>query len=309
MESSTHPGPTGATITQTVTPPGTPHTPAGEVAAGYADIGLAVFPVGNDKRPHRMLGASEDGRGGLHHATRDPRQVAAWWAEDQHARIGVNLGASRLAAFDFEGPAKSGDPAACRAAIEAVFGPDALPPTWTAVTPSGGRHTLYAIPDGVEVRAGRLPVEAPGLDNLRAGGLYVILPAAFPETGHDQDGRYWTAFPGRDPAPVPGWVVELTRPVETPRTPRGEPINPDEGDATRYGAAALRGLWEDVATAPEGTRHATALRCARRAWGLADAGHVTQHAARQVITDAAGRAGLPDHEVAAILQWCEGVAA
>ena len=283
----------------------------GDTAAGYADaLGLHVFPVDPEtKRPHRMLG----GRGGLHHATRDPTWIREWWTTDPHARIGVNLGASRLAAFDFEGPEKGGDPDACRDAIRTAFSGDGLPVTWETVTPSGGRHVLYRVPERVTVKGGKLPVQGPGLDVLRADGLYVIVPAVVPDPAcdgwRDMDGRRWAVFPARDPAPLPEWVIEARTPRPRPKVKRDCVVCPDEGDATRYGRKALEGISRELAGAPEGERHTTAVRVCRRAYGLADEGQVTPAVVRRTVLHAAQRAGLSEAEAVAVVDWCEGVAA
>ncbi len=280
------------------------------VAAGYADtLGLHVFPVDPEsKRPHRMLGE----RGGLHHATRDPDVIARWWREDPRAGIGVNLGASRLAAFDMEGPRKGFDPAACRDAILAAAGPDALPATWETVTPSGGRHILYRVPADAQVSGGKLPVDAPGLDNLRTGGLYIVLPSVVPDPRdpdyRDEVGRRWVAFPDREPAPLPSWVMAARAPTRPPEPMR--PVHLDHGeDASRYAATCLRGMAEDITAAQVGTRHSEVVRCWRHCLTLISDGEVTRDVAVAVILAAARHVGLPDDETEGIIGWGGEVAA
>lgn len=276
--------------------------PAVQAALYYAARGLAVFPCAPaSKAPHAMLGD----RGGLHHATTEPAIIGGWWGSDPRARIGLNLGASGLIAFDLEGPAKGYDPAAIIAALCETYGPDALPATWQAVTPSGGRHLLYRAPEG-EV-PNTLPLEVEGLDRIRHGGSYVVVPAVVAgEIVPDEDGRKWLTGPTplaeSEPAPAPSWLEDVARETARARRKaraavRARGRRPDDVDATPYGEKALMGLWGEVANAPEGLRHSTLTRAAVRARALEAGGHVTGEKWREVLAHAAERCGLPEVEV------------
>jgi putative DNA primase/helicase len=263
-------------------------------------------------------------RGGLHHASCEASTVGAWWGKDPTARIGLNLGASELIAFDLEGPAKGADPAGIMAALCEVFGRDALPATWQAVTPSGGRHLLYKAPKG-DVPS-TLPLEVDGLDRIRHGGSYVVVPAVVAgELVPDADGRQWIAGPSpleeSQPAAAPAWLEDVARETAHARRQaqaavRARGRRPDTADATPYGAKALMGLWGEVANAPEGHRHTALTRAAVRARALEAGGHVTGDKWREVLADAAARCGLPDAEVLGdparggmgILEWAATVA-
>jgi len=295
--------------------------PPVQAALYYAARGLAVFPCApGSKAPHSMLGE----RGGLHHATTQSPLIKGWWGKDPAARIGLNLGASGLIAFDLEGPAKGADPAAIMAAICEAYGPDALPATWQAVTPSGGRHLLYRAPAG-EV-PNTLPLEVEGLDRIRHGGSYVVVPAVVAgEIVPDDEGRRWVAGPtpleDSEPAPAPAWLEDVAHETAHARRAaraavRARGRRPDEADATPYGAKALMGLWGEVAHASEGVRHSTLTRAAVRARALEAGGHVSGEKWREVLADAAARCGLPDAEVSGdpergrlgILEWAATVA-
>jgi len=295
--------------------------PAVQAALYYASRGLAVFPCApGTKAPHAMLGAS----GGLHHASTEPAIIGGWWGNDARARIGLNLGASGLIAFDLEGPAKGADPAAIIAALCDAYGPNALPATWQAVTPSGGRHLLYRAPEG-EV-PNTLPLEVEGLDRIRHGGSYVVVPAVVAgEMVPDDDARRWLSGPSpledTEPAPAPPWLEDVARETARARRKaraavRARGRRPDDADATPYGAKALMGLWSEVAGAGEGSRHETLTRAAVRARALEAGGHVSGEKWREVLADAAARCGLPDAEVfgdpergrLGILEWAATVA-
>jgi len=296
-------------------------TPAVHAALYYASRGLAVFPCApGTKAPHAMLGSS----GGLHHASTEPAIVAGWWGKDARASIGLNLGASGLIAFDLEGPAKGCDPAGIIATLCETYGADALPATWQAVTPSQGRHLLYRAPEGDVPNT--LPLEVEGLDRIRHGGSYVVVPAVVAgEIVPDAEGRRWLSGPSpfedSEPSPAPSWLEDVAR--ETARARREAKASlrsrgrlPGDVDATPYGTKALRGLWGEVAHAPEGQRHSTLTRAAVRARSLEAGGHVTGGKWREVLADAAQRCGLPDAEVfgdpergrLGILEWAATVA-
>ena len=297
--------PTGANLrgTKNATPPPV------QAALIYALEGLHVFPCSpTSKAPHSMLGE----RGGLHHATKETAIIGGWWGKDPHARIGLNLGASGLIAFDLEGPEKGCDPAGIVAALCDAYGPDALPPTWQAVTPSGGWHLIYKAPEG-EVPA-TLPLDVEGLDKVRHGGMYVVIPAVLPgELVPDDEGRRWISGPSplegyTPPADAPAWLAEVA--AETARmrramkaTQRGKGRRPETADATPYGGKALMGLWSEVSTASTGMRHAALMKAAVRARALEAGEHVSGEKWREVLSDAASRAGLPDDEVADVLEW------
>jgi hypothetical protein len=63
------------------------------------------------------------------------------------------------------------------------------------------------------------------------------------------------------------------------------------------------GLWSDVNAAGEGARHAALMKAAVRARALEAGQHVSGEKWREVLADAAARAGLPDDEVADVLEW------
>ena len=292
--------------------------PPVQAALYYAACGLAVFPCAPDsKAPHPMLGGS----GGLHHASTTAAIVGGWWGKDPAARIGLNLGASGLIAFDLEGPEKGADPAAIIAALCDAYGPEALPATWQAVTPSGGRHLLYQAPTGDVPNT--LPVEVEGLDRIRHGGSYVVVPAVLAgEIVPDDEGRSWiTGPPDGQPAPAPGWLDQVAQETAAARlaaqlTPRAGGHYPDTADGTPYGVKAMRGLWGEVANAPEGQRHTVLMRAAVRARALEAGGHVSGEKWREVLAHAAERCGLPAAEVhgdpergtAGVLEWAATVA-
>jgi putative DNA primase/helicase len=133
-----------------------------ESGLDYADRGWPVFAV-NGKVPFA-------GTRGFYDATTDPELIRKLWRERNGSNVAIRTGkASGLIVLDVD-PDADGDHALAR--FEAEHG--ALPPTVEAITPSGGRHLYFALPDGVEVASGA-GVFGPGVD-VRAEGGYVVAP-------------------------------------------------------------------------------------------------------------------------------------
>jgi len=132
-----------------------------EAALLYASAGFWVFPVqayGKLPRPNSH---------GLLDATLDEAHIRAWWDDDPNANIGINCGRSSLLVVDVD-PRNGGDLALKNWTL--VCGP--LPPTLCVLTPGGGKHFYYYVPEERMVRKGKL---CQGVDIQAAGG-YVVAP-------------------------------------------------------------------------------------------------------------------------------------
>lgn len=109
-----------------------------DAAAWYARNGLPVFPrVPGQKKPLVT--------GGLHRATTDPVQVAAWWLKWPNANIGIATGCA-FDVLDADYHPERGEDGIADIATLSGFG---LTRGCVAIatTPSGGRHHLYAPDD------------------------------------------------------------------------------------------------------------------------------------------------------------------
>lgn len=140
-------------------------------ALSLAGIGWPVFPVrltpvtradgsrAVDKRPLVKW---------LEGATLDREQIATWWGQWPDAWVGVHAGRAGIVIVDVD-IAKGDRP---DGAVELEKAGIKLPKTLRYRTRSGGRHHVYAAPEGVKLTiAQNVPV--PGVD-LRAGnGLMV----------------------------------------------------------------------------------------------------------------------------------------
>ncbi len=139
---------------------------------------------------------------GVKDASRNEEWITERW-KDELANIGVACGqASGFWALDVD-PLKGG--AESLAELEAKHGK--LPDTVEAITGSGGRHILFAMPPaGVKIR-NRVGF-APGLDTRSDGGYIIVAPSL-----HESGRRYeWEASSQPDEtsiASAPDWLIEL----------------------------------------------------------------------------------------------------
>lgn len=132
-----------------------------ERALAYIELGWAVFPlIPNTKKPLTKNGFKD--------ATKSVYLVKKWWTDNPDANIAIATGkASELAVVDVD--VKNG-----AKGLESLASLNGYIETLTAITPSGGRHLYYLIPeDGMRCRNGFLP----GID-LKADGGYVVAPGS-----------------------------------------------------------------------------------------------------------------------------------
>jgi P4 family phage/plasmid primase-like protien len=136
----------------------------------YSDLaaeGFATFPIRpNEKSPLTPHGFKD--------ASLDPEQHRAWAEQFPDANIAYATGApsGRLLVIDVDVKNnKSG--ARSYIALEKELGP--LPETRTVLTPSGGFHKLYRLPEGVKIQS-KVGFRD-GID-LRCAGAYCLAPSS-----------------------------------------------------------------------------------------------------------------------------------
>ncbi len=241
--------------------------------------------VGKDKDP--ITGNPIDGTGGLAKATTDEDQIKAWWRKWPDALIGALTGPGMDAfVVDFDViDKKTGEVFELEdriAALEAAIGCP-LPETAMAITPSGGCHLYFALPDVPEgMRLGNSNKRLPFKIDIRgdASGYVIVPPSRRTDMGDgSEDGRYrWEKrYSQVGVAPAPPSLLELLyvpvkgakappRPSaerEAPRAREGAPegtrpadVSQAEYEAVRkYGLSALEEECRRVRTAPSGARN------------------------------------------------------
>ncbi|MEO1472486.1 MAG: bifunctional DNA primase/polymerase [Pseudomonadota bacterium] len=180
----------------------------GAAAAGMADLGLAVIPVGADKRPRI---------GGFNHwkAGPGPETLERWSERFPNDNIGVLAGLSGLLVADVDEADQ----------VEEVS--DLLGPTPLQVRTSRGAHLYYRAPDGRPPAS----LRALGLKaDLISGSKYVVAPPS----RHSSGARY--EFVDAD------WSA--LRDLPEPRTERLEAMLADSrrenaGEGMRQGSRGL----------------------------------------------------------------------
>ena len=138
---------------------------------------------------------------GVKDASRDEEWVRDAWRDEQ-SNIGVACGkASGFWALDVDSLKGGSDSLA-----ELVEKHGKLPDTVEAITGSGGRHLLFALPGEVTIR-NRVGF-APGLDTRSDGGYIIVAPSL-----HESGKRYaWEASSRPDEVAIvaaPDWLLEL----------------------------------------------------------------------------------------------------
>jgi len=153
-------------------------------------------------------------------ATLNESQARAWWAEWPNANIGLATG-HRFFAVDVD-VKKDGDDTWDM--LRSQYG--GLPETIEAITGTGGRHILYALPDfPVQNSVAKL---GPGLDIRGQGGYIVAAPSIHPETKRAYEWDGIAEIEQQTIAPAPAWLLRLIRESEQrklgPRADAGAPI-------------------------------------------------------------------------------------
>lgn len=160
-------------------------------ALEYVARGWKVLPIEEGgKRPACA--------NGVYDATADIDTLKAWFGDGQ-LNIGIATGAvSGLLVLDVD---KKGSGLESLAKLEEEHGKVS---SYTVLTPSGGFHFYFQHNTPMPNRVGFLP----GLD-IRADDGYVVVP---PSIGIGAVHSYKMEVTFKDPAPTPGWLLELLKP-------------------------------------------------------------------------------------------------
>ncbi len=229
-----------------------------------AFLGLPVFPCAFNKTPACS--------GGFHSATDDFHKIQSLFNRENAVLIGVPTGRrSGFVVIDVDAKA---DPAS-DGRVWLDKSEASLPRTRRHATRSGGRHLLFRVPDGVELRntAGRI---APGVD-VRAEGGYIIHP---PSDGY-------TVEDDAEPADMPAWLVDACRPPAPPPAPALARLPGSEGSGGAYARAALDAECEAIRAAGFGTQEATLNAASLKIGGLVAGGELVEGEARGELMAAA----------------------
>jgi hypothetical protein len=166
-------------------------------------------------------------------------------------------------------------------------------------------HLYYDAGDDPRAQSTVRGVVGPMIET-KAGGRYVAAPPSW----HRSGGRYrwprWT-WP---PPPAPEWLLELTKPQHVVPAAAGERHELEPGaSATRYGAAALAGILDELRAAVPYDKEGAGLndtlhRLARRCGRLAAAGQLDEEVTRSELVGMAVALGHPER--GALATWNSG---
>ena len=147
-------------------------------AIKYAEMGLAVFPVRQNKAPYTPHGCKD--------AKKDLRAIKAWWKRYPDANIGIATGSisGGIVVIDIDIDEDKG-----------VYGDESLrewesehgelPETWRAITGRGGYHIYYRSDEKIKNATNLYP----GID-IRGEGGYVVAPPSIHQNGNYYQWEY-----------------------------------------------------------------------------------------------------------------------
>jgi RecA/RadA recombinase len=239
-------------------------SPTHIAALDYAQRGWSVFPVEQPVLGDRESGKKPLTRNGKDDATTDTATIDAWWAQHPNASVAIALDKSGLVALDVDvGLDSQGNAKPGRKSLEEF---DAhLTPTLTAITGGGGLHAIYDAA-GAPIHALKL---REGLDIIGRG--YIVAAPSPHYTG----GQYrWNDV--RAIAPVPD-ILRAAVASKRSAPAKVQSIRQPIGEGGRN-----VGLYK--------------LGCA-----LYDNGIGAEALARALDAENKERAGLPDAELAVII--------
>lgn len=182
-------------------------------ALRYAAHDLAVVPIPYGEKAPRM-------KDWPRLASKDAGQIERWFPAGQPLNLGIATGeASAVFVLDVDvgdnGPETLAE-------LEQRHG--ALPATPMQLTPTGGRHYLFKLPEGAPIKNSVKTLGA-GLDVRGKGGVIVAAPSVHPNGGHYQWGEGLAPW-DLPAAKAPAWLIELIRaddrPPTKPKPPGGE---------------------------------------------------------------------------------------
>jgi len=273
------------------------HASLPETEAAAVDYGSLlkwfVFPVGPDCRVP-WTGDRETKGHGYKDAQREPDAIRALW-RGRRTNIALACGPhSGVVVLDVDCKDGALGYDSLRY-LEDRFG--ALPPTWAATTPSGGRHVYFRHPErALRNRVGLYVPEAdgdktrlPGLDVRAAGGSVALPPSRKGDLAYR-----WLVDPADDVplADLPDWLADIFDPPPPPRRPP-EPIRMTALDrVARYVAAAINAECRDLAAMSRGGRNQRLFQAAANLGEFVGAGLLAQTVAEDALEAAAADCGV-----------------
>lgn len=266
----------------------------GNVIEYASRLSWALFPVDpRDKKPHVTGGLKENGepyrlRWGSC-ATSNVGILRNWWRQWPDANIGLACKRSGLVIIDADLEGSIG---------WAKFESDnALPATVTADTPSGGKHIIYRVVEGVVI-GNRDLMNGVNVRGIKGDGGYVVIaPSIHP------NGKTYAWAPGLSPfdiqvATLPDVLIQALKPKEIEVKEVPMPIRSAVGDGyrERYAQRHFDFKLADVRNATNGHKHNTLNTAAYALGQFVGAGLLVESEVRQALLSAATSNEIKDTE-------------
>jgi hypothetical protein len=276
-----------------------------DAACNYISLGWRVFPLAAGA--HVPMGGSNGHNG----ATRDIKTVLGWWGPEgnmPHANVGIATG--RLSGIwvldvDNHGDESQNGFTTLQALIDAN---SALPDTTTAMSPRGGLHYYFKVPEDFDI-VNKAGILGPGLDSRSSGG-YIVAP---PSIRADRGNIRYAWAPGKspeeiEPADTPEWMLAILR-EKCRKESAGEhdaaaivdTLQRLEDPAFKasmmnYAAKGLGFELENIREAAPGTGNDTLFRSAFKVGQLIGMGLLDEISTHQELLEAAMERDRPEHE-------------
>lgn len=263
-----------------------------QAAYELAFLGFSVFPVWGISNGECACGDPQCASPGKHPwvrwrdaATRDAAVIAELWRPG--ASIGVATGLpSGVVVIDLDGEK------GIRQWDRLCAGRGGHPRTLESVTGGGGRHLYFARPADCTIRNSVRRL-GPGID-VRSDGGYVLAPPSAHRSGNAYRWAKGRGPRDESPAELPWWLeMDLNAPQRDRQ--QSEPARP--GETTRYGAAALRRICEELANTGRGGRNNALNRAAFAVAQLVAGGQIADLEGRRAVAEAAAKSGLGAKEI------------
>lgn len=242
-------------------------------ALELAESGIAVFPLGADKKPRTTHGFKD--------ASTDEKQINEWnW--NSGGAIGAAIPEGY---FVVDVDPRHGGDQTIKALISAGL---RFPSTKVVKTKGGGTHRFYKLPEEYSTRSLKGTL-GPGVDIKVGGKGYTVVP---PSEGYE------IQFDLPE-ATAPEWMLdELLKPeVNLAEFAASDPKFMPFEKGTGYGLAAMELELKELANAPEGTRNNALNKAAFSLAQLVAGGELKESTARPNLETIAAGIGLEDREI------------
>jgi predicted P-loop ATPase len=259
-----------------------------EHALHLASLGWHVFPVPpGTKKGYGELAKVHSGTNWG--STTDPDKVRANFTSRPEANIGVATGAVS-GIFDVETDTAAGhgegvDGAAELAKLEAKHGK--LPDTLQFMTPSGSKHSLF-VHYGPGFKIKNLVGLVRGVDVKGDGGFFQAPPSMVParEATADKPAKPGGTYKWLNDLPIadaPQWLLDAIQTHNQKPPERVAIRKPYAGETSSHAGKAMNLQYDEVASAPEGTRNDALNKASYRLGQYIGAGELSDEQATETM--------------------------